>query len=83
MGGGRAASTRRFSQYGGMHTIGAGWPVFESNELNHGVSRRRALDLYGTRQVLQSHEQMKRRPLPIIQLDSQIEDHGLLAPEDY
>jgi hypothetical protein len=61
--GGRSVSARRYSQaamHGTKYQIQ--WPSSTNlrRESTSGMGRRRALDLYGTKDVLFSHEQMKK-----------------------
>ena len=62
--GGRSATARRFSQATinatSCHQIQWPTPIAMRHESISGMGRRRALDLYGTKDVLFTHEQVKR-----------------------
>ncbi|CAM2708782.1 unnamed protein product [Rotaria socialis] len=59
--GGRSATARRFSQ-AALNSSNCQWPSVATmrHESISIMGRRRALDLYGTKDVLFTHEQMKR-----------------------
>ena len=61
--GGRSATARRFSQSAGTASnCQMQWPSAATmrHESISAMGRRRALDLYGTKDVLFTHEQMKK-----------------------
>lgn len=61
--GGRSATARRFSQAALNNTTNqVQWPpsITMRHESISIMGRRRALDLYGTKDVLLTHEQMKK-----------------------
>ena len=63
MAGGRSATARRFSQAtGAASNYQIQWPMPQQirHESFSQMGRRRALDLYGTKDVLFTHEQVKR-----------------------
>jgi hypothetical protein len=60
--GGRSATARRFSQAAIIASnCQLQWPSAETmRHESQSMGRRRALDIYGTKDILFSHEQMKK-----------------------